>query len=224
MNNRNNSEKFNLMRLIKKIFLSAFVVFSFIAYALHKPDTGNSASVGLAAQQSNGTVPSQASTSNNAAQNAPAENATPTNPPAPTAPAAPATANAPQQIVIPSPTPALPTAVPPTNVPPTATNPNIVLQNGQFKDGTYTGPVVDAFYGLVQVQAVVQNGKIENVQFLQFPNDRRTSVRINSFAVPRLQQEAVQAQSANVNLISGATLTSEAFQMSLQYALNQAKG
>ncbi len=92
-----------------------------------------------------------------------------------------------------------------------------------YRDGTYTGPQVDAFYGLVQVQAVVQNGKLENVQFLEYPNDRRTSVQINSIAIPYLQQEAVQADSANVDIISGATLTSEGFIMSLQSALASAK-
>jgi uncharacterized protein with FMN-binding domain len=75
---------------------------------------------------------------------------------------------------------------------------------------------------LVQVQATVQNGKIADVQFLQYPSDRRTSQQINAFAMPYLQQEAIQAQSANVNIISGATLTSEGFAMSLQSALASA--
>lgn len=92
-----------------------------------------------------------------------------------------------------------------------------------YKDGTYKGPEIDAFYGLVQVQATVQNGKIADVRFLEYPNDRRTSVQINSIAMPYLQQEAVQAQSANVDIISGATLTSEGFIMSLQSALASAK-
>jgi uncharacterized protein with FMN-binding domain len=94
---------------------------------------------------------------------------------------------------------------------------------GLYKDGTYKGPVVDAYYGLVQVQATIQSGRIANVQFLEYPSDRRTSVQINTFAVPYLQQEAVQVQSASVNIISGATLTSEAFMMSLQNALSAAK-
>jgi uncharacterized protein with FMN-binding domain len=93
-----------------------------------------------------------------------------------------------------------------------------------YKDGTYTGPVTDAYYGMVQVQAVIQNGKISSVQFLDYPHDRRTSQEINSQAMPWLQQEAIQAQSANVNIISGATLTSEAFARSLQAALQTAKG
>ena len=93
-----------------------------------------------------------------------------------------------------------------------------------YKDGTYTGPVTDAYYGMVQVQAVIQNGKISSVQFLDYPHDRRTSQEINSQAMPWLQQEAIRAQSANVDIISGATLTSEAFARSLQAALQTAKG
>ena len=79
-------------------------------------------------------------------------------------------------------------------------------------------------WGYVQVQATIQNGKISDVQFVQYPSDRRTSRSINSIADPMLQQEAIQAQSANVDIISGATLTSEGFQMSLQSALDQARG
>ncbi len=94
--------------------------------------------------------------------------------------------------------------------------------SGAYKDGTYVGPEIDVNYGLVKVQATVQSGKITDVQFLEYPSDRRTSVRINSIAIPYLQQEALQAQSANVNIISGATLTSEGFAMSLQTALSTA--
>ena len=103
---------------------------------------------------------------------------------------------------------------------------NTVSQSGSstaYKNGTYTGPQIDAYYGMVQVEAIVQNGKIADVQFLEYPSDRRTSQRINSIAMPYLQQEAVQAQTANVDIISGATLTSQAFIMSLQSALSSAK-
>jgi len=96
-------------------------------------------------------------------------------------------------------------------------------QGGLYKNGTYTGPTVDAFYGLVQVQVLIQNGKIANVQFLQYPNDRRTSVEINTQVMPWLTQEAIQADSANVDIITGATLTSEAFATSLQAALQSAR-
>lgn len=94
----------------------------------------------------------------------------------------------------------------------------------RFKDGSYTGSVTDAFYGNIQVKAVIQNGKISDVQFLQYPNDRGESVTINSQAMPDLRTEAIQSQSAQVDTVSGATQTSEAFRESLQSALNQAQG
>jgi uncharacterized protein with FMN-binding domain len=93
---------------------------------------------------------------------------------------------------------------------------------GSYKDGTYTGPQVDVYYGLVEVQATIQNGKLTDVQFLEYPSDRRTSVEINTIAMPYLQQEALQAQNANVDIVSGATLTSQGFELSLQTALSSA--
>ncbi len=95
-------------------------------------------------------------------------------------------------------------------------------QQGRYRDGSYVGSTVDAYYGYVQVEAVVQSGSITDVQFLKYPQDRRTSRFINSQAVPWLRSEALQMQSANVNIISGATLTSEGFIMSLRSALDQA--
>jgi uncharacterized protein with FMN-binding domain len=207
MRNPNPQLNSGLLRAFKKIFLSAFVVFSFIGYALNKP-----------ANQAAQVVPP---TGNQAdpPQNNIQQNTQPTvAQPAATVPAAPTDTAFPQQVIVPTQTPAAPTTTAPAAPVQQANN------SGQYKDGTFNGPEVDAIYGLVQVQVVIQKGKISNVQFLEYPNDRRTSVRINSFAVPYLQQEAVQVQSANVNLITGATLTSEAFQMSLQAALNQAKG
>ncbi len=129
---------------------------------------------------------------------------------------------------LPQTAPLSPTTVPqassplPTDTPQTASLPATAGQ-GLYKDGTYKGPEVDAYYGLVQVQATIHSGKLANVQFLEYPSDRHTSVEINTIAVPYLQQEAIQAQSASVDIISGATLTSEAFMMSLQNALNSAK-
>lgn len=91
-----------------------------------------------------------------------------------------------------------------------------------YKDGTYTGSVTDAYYGNVQVAATIKNGKITNVKFLQYPNTHETSVYINQQAMPYLQQESIKSQSASVNIISGATFTSQAFQQSLASALSQA--
>jgi len=92
-----------------------------------------------------------------------------------------------------------------------------------YKDGRYTGVAADAYYGYIQVLAVISGGKLTDVQFLQHPSDRSTSVEINSQAMPYLKQEALQAQSANVNIVSGATDSSQAFIQSLSSALNSAK-
>ncbi|HZT98333.1 MAG TPA: FMN-binding protein [Ktedonobacteraceae bacterium] len=93
-----------------------------------------------------------------------------------------------------------------------------------YKNGTYTGSVADAQWGVVQVQVVIQNGEIINVQFLQYPNERNRSVEINSYADPILVNEAIKAQSAKVDIVSGATDTSQAFIQSLSNALSQAQG
>jgi uncharacterized protein with FMN-binding domain len=94
---------------------------------------------------------------------------------------------------------------------------------GKFKNGTFIGTLEGAFYGNVQVQADIQNGQLVNVEFLQYPNLRNASRRTNSQAIPTLTREAVQMQNSNVNVVSGATDTSAAFQQSLGAALAQAK-
>jgi len=95
--------------------------------------------------------------------------------------------------------------------------------SGKYVDGTYTGDSEGAYYGTVQVEAVVQGGKLAAVNFLQYPSDRRTSQNINNRAMAVLKSEAIQAQSADVSIVSGATDTSTAFQQSLTTALAQAK-
>lgn len=92
-----------------------------------------------------------------------------------------------------------------------------------YKDGSYTGSVADAQWGYIQVKAIIQNGKITDVQFLQYPNDRNRSIDINNYADPQLRSEAIQAQSAQVDVVSGATDSSDAFIQSLSDALSQAK-
>jgi uncharacterized protein with FMN-binding domain len=88
-------------------------------------------------------------------------------------------------------------------------------------NGVFTGPTVEMEYGPVQVAIDVQGGKITDVKAMQYPVDRPRSQFINSQAVPLLRSEVLQAQSANVNVISGATFTSEAFAASLQAAIAQ---
>lgn len=97
------------------------------------------------------------------------------------------------------------------------------MMGGSYKDGTYTGTSVDAYYGNVQVQVMVSGGKIIDVRFLNYPHDRGTSRMINSQAMPYLKSEVITAQNANVDIVSGATATSQAFIQSLQSALSQAQ-
>jgi len=108
----------------------------------------------------------------------------------------------------------------------TAANSNTATQSTasvSYKDGLYTGKSSDAFYGYVQVRATVTGGKLADITILDYPQDRDNSVEINNSALPLLKQEAIQAQTAQVDGISGATDTSRAFVESLGDALAQAK-
>ena len=91
-----------------------------------------------------------------------------------------------------------------------------------YGDGAFTGPSTDAYYGQLQVRANLQNGRLVSVEVLDYPDHSRTSRRINDRALPQLQSEAIQAQSGKVDIISGATLTSRAYQRSLKAALAKA--
>ena len=93
---------------------------------------------------------------------------------------------------------------------------------GAYQDGSYTGIQADAHWGTVEVRAIISHGQISDVQFLQYPNHRSLSREINRQAMPILTQEAIQAQRADVDIVSGATDTSEAFFESLDSALRQA--
>ncbi|MBI5358665.1 FMN-binding protein [Candidatus Amesbacteria bacterium] len=96
------------------------------------------------------------------------------------------------------------------------------ISNKVYRDGEYLGPVTDALYGNLQVKAIVKNGLISDVIFLDYPQDRPTSREINTQAMPYLKSEAIAAQSAQVDVITGATQTSKAFIESLTAALNAA--
>ena len=92
----------------------------------------------------------------------------------------------------------------------------------KYKDGIYTGSRVNAYYGIVQVQISIRGGTLVDVTFLSYPDERNTSRYINSQAMPLLKQEAIQAQSAQVSGVSGASDTSATFKESLGAALAQA--
>ncbi|HEY2702482.1 MAG TPA: FMN-binding protein [Candidatus Dormibacteraeota bacterium] len=157
----------------------------------------------------------------------PTATATPTV--APPASAPPPTASAPAAAATPRiPTPAPPPtprpAPPPTPRPqPTATP---VAASG-LHDGTWTGSDVvagDAFrsFGDVQVQLVISGGRITDVRAVQMPTHARSG-QISSSAGPQLRSEVLQAQSARIDTVSGATYTSQAYAQSAQAALDQAR-
>ncbi|PNW08228.1 FMN-binding protein [Microbacterium testaceum] len=90
-------------------------------------------------------------------------------------------------------------------------------------DGTYTGQAANTRFGPVQVQITVSGGAITDVQVPQYPSESGRDQQINSRALPVLVKETVQAQSAEVDMVSGATYTSTGYRTSLQSALDQAR-
>ena len=91
-----------------------------------------------------------------------------------------------------------------------------------FKDGTFTGSDYSSRDGDVQIAVVISKGKIMDIQFITMPSNFSTSSYITSQVTPLLKQEAISAQSANIDNISGASITSALFQQSLASALSQA--
>ncbi|WP_082698081.1 FMN-binding protein [Arthrobacter sp. EpRS71] len=87
---------------------------------------------------------------------------------------------------------------------------------------TYDGASVQTRFGTVQVQVTIQDGKITEVTPLQLTDAERKSAQISSRAAPVLRTEVLQAQSAKVQTIGGATVTSDAYLTSLQAALDAA--
>jgi uncharacterized protein with FMN-binding domain len=85
-----------------------------------------------------------------------------------------------------------------------------------------TGAVASTRWGPVQVQVAVSGGKITSVQVVQQPEGNRRDEEINASAVPTLVQETLDAQSAKIDMVSGATVTSEGYLQSLQSALDKA--
>jgi hypothetical protein len=84
------------------------------------------------------------------------------------------------------------------------------------------GGVARTRWGPVQVQVQIASNRIVDVRVLQQPNGNRTDAEINSYALPQLRQQVLQAQSANVDGVSGATVTSDGYRQSLQSALDTA--
>lgn len=87
---------------------------------------------------------------------------------------------------------------------------------------TVTGEAIDTIYGPVQVKITVKDGKITAVTAVQYPMNTQLDYQINSYAIPALNQETLQASSANIDAVSGATYTSQGYIGSLQNAVDKA--
>ena len=88
--------------------------------------------------------------------------------------------------------------------------------------GTFTGSTVDTRWGPVQVQVTVDSGKITDVQAVVYPQDNPRDQEINAYALPVLHDEVIDAQSAQIDAVSGATVTSDGYIASLQAAIDAA--
>ncbi|WP_328975465.1 FMN-binding protein [Streptomyces canus] len=87
---------------------------------------------------------------------------------------------------------------------------------------TVTGDTVQTRWGPVQVRITIKGGKLTEVTAVTYPTDNPRDQEINSYAIPRLRTEALQAQSAEIDTVSGATYTSDGYRQSLQSALDSA--
>lgn len=110
---------------------------------------------------------------------------------------------------------ASPTTSPPRTAPPTTRPPSSASRS-------VDGPVVDTRYGPVQVEVILQGGRITDLKALEYPSEARRSQSISQQALPLLHDEGLSAQSASIDTISGATYTSDAYAQSLQAALDRA--
>ena len=123
-------------------------------------------------------------------------------------------------VVIPSTAPGATSQIGATGQPGATTQP-ATGQKGTFS-GTKTGTAVQIPFGTVQVQVTFQNGTMTDVQALKLPSGRGHTSEISAYAGPQLRSEALAAQSAQIDTISGATYTSQGYIQSLQSAIDQA--
>ena len=90
------------------------------------------------------------------------------------------------------------------------------------RSSTVTGQTAQTQWGPVQVELIVSGDKVTDVSVVQYPNGNPRDQEINSYALPVLVQETIDAQSAQIDMVSGATVTSVGYQQSLQSALDEA--
>ncbi|MFI5973311.1 FMN-binding protein [Streptomyces sp. NPDC051452] len=90
------------------------------------------------------------------------------------------------------------------------------------RSGTVTGDTVQTRWGPVRVRVTLQGGKFTDVNAVDYPQGNPRDQEINSYALPQLRREALAAQSADIDMVSGATYTSDGYRRSLQSALDSA--
>jgi uncharacterized protein with FMN-binding domain len=87
---------------------------------------------------------------------------------------------------------------------------------------TYHGSVASTRWGNVQVTITVTDGRITSVSVPTYPNANGRDQQINAYTLPILKQETIAAQNADIDTVSGATVTSDGYKQSLQAALDAA--
>lgn len=92
-----------------------------------------------------------------------------------------------------------------------------------LSDGTYTGSSANTRFGPVQVQITVSGGQITDVQVPEYPSGNPRDRQINQRALPVLVAETTAAQSSDIDMVWGATYTSQGYLQSLQSAIDQAR-
>ena len=108
------------------------------------------------------------------------------------------------------------------STPPSSTSSAPPPSSNSSAPKSYTGSVASTRWGPVQVQIAVSAGKITGVTVLQQPNGNHKDTEINDYALPILVQDTLSAQSADIDMVSGATVTSDGYLESLQAALDEA--
>ncbi len=101
-------------------------------------------------------------------------------------------------------------------------SPSTTKKSSSSAAKTYTGDAIQTRYGPVQVEITVKGGKITKSAVTQVPWSDHRDQEINGYAVPILNDEAVQAQDAGIDMVSGATFTSDGYIQSLQSAIDRA--
>jgi uncharacterized protein with FMN-binding domain len=102
-----------------------------------------------------------------------------------------------------------------------STSPGTSTASG-IADGTYTGASAQTRFGPVQVEITVSGGSIADVRVVEYPDNNGRDRQINETAIPRLVSETLEAQNAQIDMVSGATYTSQGYLTSLQSAIDQA--